>query len=168
MFVSTVLFILQIFNELYSDCQKLTRKTLQGNLPIWNNEKYRDDASHENIFHVTSPSWGETTSDWWIPLTEAIGAKFDVFFDVRLKLFLNKCEHVEVPLKGHNIIEMDILNSNFTPQETGRHQLSRLSGYDNNNRDCETLWENIIGRLYTRFYYVAPLKYWGGIVICHI
>ena len=28
-------------------------------------------SSSENIFRVTGPLWGESTGDWWIPLTKA-------------------------------------------------------------------------------------------------
>ena len=37
--------------------------------------KYIMMSSNGNIFCVTGPLWGETTSDWWIPLTKAIDAE---------------------------------------------------------------------------------------------
>ena len=36
-----------------------------------------------NIFYVTGPLWGESTSHRWIPLTKA--SVVDIFFDLRLK-----------------------------------------------------------------------------------
>ena len=44
-------------------------------------------SSNGNIFHVTGPLWGESTSDQLIPLTKASDMEFDVFFD----LCLTKC-----------------------------------------------------------------------------
>ena len=41
-------------------------------------------SSNGNIFRVTGPLWGEYTGHWWIPLTKASDAKFDVSFDLRL------------------------------------------------------------------------------------
>ena len=42
----------------------LTRDTCQGH-------KYMMMSSNGNIFHVTGPLWGESTGQWWIPLTKA-------------------------------------------------------------------------------------------------
>ena len=39
-------------------------------------------------------------------------------FEATIKSFLDKYEHSDFSLSGHNIMEMDILNSNFTVQET--------------------------------------------------
>ena len=43
---------------------------------------------------------------------------FNKEFEATIKSFLDKYEHSELSLSGHNIMEMDILNSNFTVQET--------------------------------------------------
>ena len=44
---------------------------------------------HENTFHITGPLWGESTSQWWIPLTKGPAMlSFGVFFVVSLKMFL--------------------------------------------------------------------------------
>ena len=37
-------------------------------------------SSNGNIFRVTGPLWGESTGDWWIPLTKAS--------DMELRCFL--------------------------------------------------------------------------------
>ena len=42
-------------------------------------------SSNGNIFHITGPFWGESTSHQWIPLTKAVMRSFDVFFDLQLK-----------------------------------------------------------------------------------
>ena len=36
-------------------------------------------SSNENIFHVTGPLWGESTGDWWIPLTKASDVELSCF-----------------------------------------------------------------------------------------
>ena len=36
-------------------------------------------SSLGNIFHVTGPLWGESTGDWWIPLTKASDAEIWCF-----------------------------------------------------------------------------------------
>ena len=55
--------------------------------PIW---KLMMTSSNANIFRVTDPLCGEFTGHRWIPLTKASDARFDVFFDLRLKKLLNK------------------------------------------------------------------------------
>ena len=45
---------------------------------------------HGNMFRVTGPLCGEFTGHWWIPLTKASDAEFDVFFDLRLTKRLSK------------------------------------------------------------------------------
>ena len=40
---------------------------------------FHDDIINGNIFRVTGLLWGESTGDWWIPLTTASGAGFWCF-----------------------------------------------------------------------------------------
>ena len=42
-------------------------------------------SSNENIFRVTGPLWGESTSHRWIPAQRPMMWNFDVFFDLRLE-----------------------------------------------------------------------------------
>ena len=44
-----------------------------GAIPMmmWSNEIPMMMWSNENIFRIIGPFWGESTSDWWIPLTKA-------------------------------------------------------------------------------------------------
>ena len=43
---------------------------------------------------------------------------FNKEFEATIKSVLDKYEHSKLSLSGHNIMEMDVLNSNFTVQET--------------------------------------------------
>ena len=43
-----------------------------------------------NIFHVTGPSWGESTGHQWIPHKDQWRGAFDVLFDLRLNKRLSK------------------------------------------------------------------------------
>ena len=47
-------------------------------------------SSNGNIFHVTGPLWGESTSDRWIPLTKASDVELWYFYDLRLNKQLCK------------------------------------------------------------------------------
>ena len=43
-----------------------------------------------NIFHVTGPSWGESTGNWWILTQRRVMQSFDVFLDECLNKRLSK------------------------------------------------------------------------------
>ena len=44
-----------------------------------NTVEYMMASLNENIFRVTGPLRGESTSNWWIPLTKASDAEFWFF-----------------------------------------------------------------------------------------
>ena len=47
-------------------------------------------SSNGNIFRITGPLWGESTSDWRIPLTKKVIWSCNVFFDLTQKKRLSK------------------------------------------------------------------------------
>ena len=48
------------------------------------------DVIKWNHFHVTGPSWGESTGHCWIPSQRPVTRSFAVFFNLRLNKRLNK------------------------------------------------------------------------------
>ena len=61
---------------------------------------YLVTSSDGNIFHITGPWWGESTSHRLIPLIWPLTQSFDVFFDLCLNKLLSKqsrCRRFETP-----------------------------------------------------------------------
>ena len=60
-------------------------------------------SSNGNIFRVIGPLWGESTGDWWIPLTQASGAELWCFLYLHLNKRLSeksRCWWFETPLRS--------------------------------------------------------------------
>ena len=57
-------------------------------------------SSNGNIFHITGPFWGESTSQWWFPSQGASNTGFDAFFH----LCLNVEQTIKMPLIWEAIV----------------------------------------------------------------
>ena len=58
--------------------------------PIKYAHRFMMTSSNGNIFCVTGPLCGEFSGQWWIPLTKASDANFDVFFHLCLNKRLSE------------------------------------------------------------------------------
>ena len=96
-------------------------------------------SSNGNIFCITGPLWGESTSHWWIPLTKAS--------DTELGCFLWSGSEQTVMTKMHSVWKGLKTNCNITMYCSSLSHLKQQKKYTCYKKNCTIDTASHRGRL---------------------